>query len=96
MSPRQELATARQVGDDRDVARDVVVKLLVTEAEREAMQAAADRAGLKLSEWIRQRCFETTVLVPPAVHVPPSRTRQQRNKASAKLFAAELAKSKKG
>jgi hypothetical protein len=36
-------------------ARDVVVKLRATAAERDAWQAAASREGLPLSEWIRSR-----------------------------------------
>lgn len=49
------------VGDD--VKRDVVVRLLVTQVERDAMQAAADAGELTLSEWIRRRCIRTTTTV---------------------------------
>jgi hypothetical protein len=51
------------MSDDPDVKRDVVIKLLVTQTEREAMQTAADAEGVTLSEWIRRRCIKTTTTV---------------------------------
>lgn len=50
------------------VNRDVLVRLLVTKVERDAMQAAADKAGMKLSEWIRRRCLKTTTTIKAALH----------------------------
>jgi hypothetical protein len=57
------------------MARKIVVRMLVNEGEREALQAAADRVGLKLSEWIRQRCFEGELEVPAAMK-PEIRTKR--------------------
>lgn len=57
------------MGDDPDVKRDVVIRLLVNQAERDAMQAAADAEELTLSEWIRRRCIKTTTTV--TVEVAP-------------------------
>jgi len=65
----QNLSPARAMGDARDVKRDVVIKLLVTAAERAALQAAADKESVTLSEFIRSRLLKTTttVEVPPVV-----------------------------
>lgn len=59
----QNLSLAHTMGDDPDVKRDVVIKLLVTQTERDAMQAAADEDGITLSEWIRRRCIKTTTTI---------------------------------
>ncbi len=56
-----------------DVPRGVTFQLRLTLAEREALKAAAQKRGLKLSEFIRQCCglktttTETVVVEPPAV-----------------------------
>lgn len=65
--PRPATARGRgrsdeSAGDTRSVGRpavageprDVVVRLRATETERDAWQAAAERAGLPLSEWVRR------------------------------------------
>jgi biotin carboxylase len=93
MDKSQNLATARETGDDHLVNRNVLIRLLVTEAEKRAIQESADREGLTLSEWVRQRCFITTTTVqikdvdPSTIWTPPSRANKPRNKAAAKKFA---------
>lgn len=71
-----------------DVNRDEVVKLLLTKTERAAWEAAADAAGLKLSEWIRRRVNGTqtvTTEAPPAPAVEavakPTTAKPKRAKA---------------
>jgi hypothetical protein len=59
----QNLSPDMTVGDDPEVKRDVLIRLLVTQAERDMMQAAADEDGLTLSEWIRRRCIKTTTTI---------------------------------
>lgn len=62
----QNLSPARSPRDDLDMNRDVVVRLMLTKAERVAWQQAANAAGLKLSEWIRRRVQgETKIEAPP-------------------------------
>lgn len=58
----QNLSLVRTMGDDPHVKRNVVIKLLVTQPERDAMQAAANKEKVTLSEWIRSRCITTTVV----------------------------------
>lgn len=57
------LSLAHPMGDDSEVKRDVLIKLLVTQAERDAMQKAAEREELTLSAWIRSRCISTTTTI---------------------------------
>lgn len=59
----RRLSSAVEMSDHLDVNRDVLVRLLVTKAERDAMQDAAEKAGLTLSEWIRRQCIKTTTTV---------------------------------
>lgn len=40
----------------RSEARDIQMKILVTPAELAAFEAAAEKVGTKLSEWVRQMC----------------------------------------
>ncbi len=42
----------------RDNPRDVRVPLLLTQAERDKLQAAADKVGLGLSTFIRVKALE--------------------------------------
>ena len=58
------------MGDDPDVKRDVVIRLLVNQAERDAIQKAADEDGVSLSEWIRSRCIKTTTTVTVEIAAP--------------------------
>ena len=68
-----ELPHMSDLGDHSGVPRNILVRLLLTEGEREAWQAAADAAGLKLSEWIRRRVQGTvTIEAPP----PPRKGRR--------------------
>ena len=51
--------------------RDVVVRLLVTPAERQSYFVASLRSGLTLSAWIRQRLRgDITVSAPPFMKPP--------------------------
>jgi DNA-binding MarR family transcriptional regulator len=60
---RQNLSLALALSDDHDVKRDVVIKLLVTQAERDVLQAAADAEHVTLSEFIRSRILKSTTTV---------------------------------
>lgn len=65
----QNLDAAHAPREHRDVPR-VLIQLRVTEAERAAMKSAADKSGLTLSEWIRQRCLVTTTKIKAPVIKP--------------------------
>ncbi len=72
----------REACENAPVNRDVVVRVLLTKDERDAWQAAADKAGLKLSEWIRRRVQGDVVVKveapePPTLHPekPTKRTK---------------------
>lgn len=49
-----------KIGRPRRAAKvaDELIALRLTKAERRAWQAAADKAGLALSEWLRQAAAE--------------------------------------
>lgn len=94
----QNLSLTRESGDDHDVNRDVLVRLLVTQAEKDAMQAAADREGITLSEWVRQCCFITTTTVQTTVQtttITPPSIAASRKKAEATKQSVERATRRK-
>jgi uncharacterized protein (DUF1778 family) len=85
------------MSDDSDVKRDVVVRLLVTQAERDAMQAAADKDGQTLSEWIRRRCIRTSTTVAVADAADPLHTMSpEQKKRMLSLLANKPRAKKKG
>ena len=71
-----KVESAAVVGDDAGVDRKVIVTLRLTAAERDAWDAAAKRAGLTLSDWIRLRC-QGPQAVPDAAIVKPTTKRRR-------------------
>lgn len=55
-----------------DVSRDFVVRLRLSPAEHAAWTAAAKKAEITMSEWIRRRVQGTTVIEAPAAPVVKS------------------------
>jgi hypothetical protein len=60
------------------VNRDVQTKIMLTRAERDAWQRAADKAGFKLSEWIRRRVQGDVVLHVEAPEPPQLKQTKKR------------------
>lgn len=59
----ENMTTDDGAREDRGVTRDVTIQLRVTQAEHDAMKAAAEAEGLTLSEWIRKRCIKVTTKI---------------------------------
>lgn len=59
------------------MGKSKVINLRIAPEEHAAWDAAAEAAGLKLSEWIRRRCNGTTTIEapPPAAAPKPKKKR---------------------